>query len=219
MNNDRTIEYLSTPLRYKNGVLTSNALEGDLCSIMDNQEDLIMEKSAEVLFKNKPKSVLNIGHGLGIIDSYIKLHNPESHTIVDIHPDAVKFAKSKGFNQVVNMDWRNYAEICIQKGVKFDSIYFDTYNLNILKHEWIDFGKVVDSILNKGGIFCWFNGFAATHVDFTNRFGESKRTWKLFNETISIFDIMDRCRANGNTDFDPASLPAKNYKLDWFVKN
>lgn len=214
----KVTDYVNTPLSYGNdGTLNSDSLN-DGVSIMDNQEDLIMERSAEVLFKNNPKSVLNVGYGLGIIDGYISSYNPEKHTISELHPDAAKLARSRGFNNVVNMDWRNFTEECISKGTKFDSIYFDTYIIDHTKHEWLDFGDIVDKILNKDGIFCWFNGMAAESCDFTFKMQQKYPDWKLHSETISIFDIMDRCRDNGNTDFDWKSMRAKNYTLNWFVK-
>ena len=34
--------------------------------------------------------VLNIGFGLGLVDSAIQSHNPRSHTIVEAHPDVLR---------------------------------------------------------------------------------------------------------------------------------
>lgn len=220
MNKSTIIEeYINTPLIYDGKkTLNSDVINNYGGSIMDNQEDLIMERSADVLFKNNPKSVLNIGHGLGIIDTYIKSHNPENHTIIELHPDAAEFARSNGFENVINTDWREYVEECVSKGIKFDSIYFDTYIIDPMKHEWLNFSEVVDSILNDGGIFCWFNGIAAENCDYTLKVQTKYPDWQLHSEIISIFDIMDRCRDNGNTDFDWKSMRAKNYSLNWFVK-
>ena len=220
MNKSKPIQrYIETPLIYTGGnLIMDSTIQRGLPSIMDNQEDLIMDKSAEVLFRNKPKSVLNIGFGLGIIDTYIKERNPENHTIVDIHPDVVKHANSMGFNNIIQSDWRDYVEQCVKNGIKFDSIYFDTYVFDWSMHEWLNFGEAVESILNNGGVFCWFNGSAAENVDFTYKFKTQNPNWELHSETISIFDIMDRCRENGKTDFDWKAMNAKNYELNWFIK-
>lgn len=34
--------------------------------------------------------VLNVGFGLGIIDTAIQSHRPRSHTIIEAHPDVYK---------------------------------------------------------------------------------------------------------------------------------
>lgn len=34
--------------------------------------------------------VLNVGFGLGLVDSAIQTHNPRSHTIVEAHPDVLR---------------------------------------------------------------------------------------------------------------------------------
>ncbi len=43
--------------------------------------------------------VLNVGFGLGIIDSAIQRHSPSSHTIIEAHPDVYKYMLSQGWDQ------------------------------------------------------------------------------------------------------------------------
>ena len=47
-------------------------------SVMHEWERPIMELDAKLVMQNGG-SILNIGHGMGIIDGYIRSHNPEKH--------------------------------------------------------------------------------------------------------------------------------------------
>jgi len=114
-----------------------------------------MKKSAEIVCRNGG-DVLNIGHGLGLVDSYIQEQNPKSHTIIEIHPEVHKYMKQNGWDKkakIIKSDWR----LCINKLSTYDGIYFDTWAgngddfkngiLNNLKH-----------ILRKNGIFSfWYS--------------------------------------------------------------
>jgi type IV protein arginine methyltransferase len=49
-----------------------------------------MKRHAEIICPTKGLHVLNVGFGMGIIDSYIQeRHEPASHTIIEAHPDVV----------------------------------------------------------------------------------------------------------------------------------
>ena len=58
-------------------------------AIMMDWEDPIMEKSAEIICQNGGR-VLNVGFGMGIIDSYIEEYDIEEHWIIEAHPDVYK---------------------------------------------------------------------------------------------------------------------------------
>ena len=98
-------EYLSTNIEIKDGVLSSSLLD---ISIMDDQETLIMEESAKVICKNGG-DILNVGFGLGIIDSYIQQHKIKSHTIIEIHPGVIQHAKNLGFDITTSSEIREDA--------------------------------------------------------------------------------------------------------------
>lgn len=34
--------------------------------------------------------MLNVGFGLGLVDSAIQMHTPKSHTIIEAHPDVLQ---------------------------------------------------------------------------------------------------------------------------------
>lgn len=126
-------------------------------SIMHDWERPIMELDAKLVTQNGG-SILNVGHGMGIIDGYIRSYNPEKHTIIEIHPQIAETARSNGYN-VLEGDWIGIVNNFIKNGTKFDGIYFDTYSFD--RPDWTLFTDKVSMILNPGGIYCYFNGGAA----------------------------------------------------------
>lgn len=128
-------------------------------SVMHEWERPIMFEDARMVTRFGGK-ILNIGHGMGIIDSYIRDTNPEEHTIVDIHPQIVQKARDAGYSDVWEGDWLDFVKECVESGRKFNGIYFDTYCFD--RPDWAIFALRVDSILEPGGTFVYFNGGAAS---------------------------------------------------------
>ena len=152
-------EYLSTNIEIKDGVLSSSLLD---ISIMDDQETLIMEESAKVICKNGG-DILNVGFGLGIIDSYIQQHKIKSHTIIEIHPGVIQHAKNLGFDKKARLcqgDWRVWVSKFKEEGKKFDGIYFDTYNITEESNRQLTNQlSEIDSTLNVGNLIGVINTY------------------------------------------------------------
>lgn len=204
-------EYLNDSLEIKDGVLTSNLID---ISVMNDQERLIMEESAKIICKNGG-DILNVGFGLGIIDSYIQQHAIDSHTIIEIHPDVIKYARELGFDKnarICKGDWRSWVTKFNEEGIKFDGIYFDTINIIEDANEWADFIKDVDTILKPGGIFSYFNNFATKNPEFQSMSNMLTYTYK--NKLIKLEDI----EAVAGKEIDKTTLPYKDYQLVWRIK-
>jgi len=204
-------EYLSTNIEIKDGVLSSSLLD---ISIMDDQETLIMEESAKVICKNGG-DILNVGFGLGIIDSYIQQHKIKSHTIIEIHPGVIQHAKNLGFDKKARLcqgDWRVWISKFKEEGKKFDGIYFDTYNITEESNEWADFAREVDSILKPGGIFSYFNNTAARDGHFMNIM--NSLPYSLRFKRINLKDIEEVA----NKEINKKSLQYRDYSLIWRIK-
>lgn len=155
-------EFLNNSIKIVDGVLYSSSPHV-VVDIMSTDEDLIMEESAKILCQNKG-TVLNVGFGLGIIDNYIRDFKPKEHHIIEIHPQIYDLAIKDKFHQTSFLHLGNWEDIVNQfmlKNKKFDAIYFDTYTFNRDKKQWAMFGNIVDKILNKGGIFSYFNDNAS----------------------------------------------------------
>lgn len=204
-------EYLDDSLEIKDGILKSSLFD---VSIMDDQEKLIMEESAGVICKNGG-DILNVGFGLGIIDGYIQQHSINSHTIIEIHQDVVKYAKEMGFDKrarICEGDWRTWISKFNEEGTKFDGIYFDTYNTVDLVNEWVEFLKDVDSILKPGGIFSYFNNTATKNSDFEAM--SNMLTYARKEKLIKLEDIEKAADKQINKN----SLLYEDYKLVWRIK-
>lgn len=123
-------------------------------AVMMSWESDWMKKSADIVCKNGG-DILNIGFGLGLVDTFIEEHNPKSHTVIECHPDVLRYMKDNGWYDKVNViedEWQNV----IKTLPKYDGIYFDTWNdtesnfkFGMLKH--------LNDLLKVGGIFSFWN--------------------------------------------------------------
>jgi spermidine synthase len=183
---------------------------------MSDHETLIMQKSAEVICQNGG-SILNVGFGMGIIDSFIRDLNPAEHTIVDIHPRVIEKAKELGFDKTATLclgDWRFIVEYWKKTNKKFDGIYFDT--ISMISNEWLDFVKEVDHILSPGGTFAYFNHVAAFIEDNDlPKYIQENYGYKFHSKKIQFTEILDTLKV----DYDDKLLNKEDYNLVWFTKN
>ncbi len=153
-------EYLENEVIFTETELKSNFIGCD-CPIMGTNESELMKETADVLCSNSG-SVLNIGFGLGIIDTYIRNHNPKEHHIIEAHPQVCEKAKQMGFDTYCGK-WEDIVDSFIKEGKKFDSIYFDTYVFDYQKYpQWAPFTRLVPKLLKPNGIYSYFNDVAST---------------------------------------------------------
>ena len=121
-------------------------------SVMMGWEKPIMEKVADLLCFNSG-DVLNIGFGMGIVDGYIQTHNPNSHTIIENHPDVIQHIKETGWENRANFIYTKWQEQ-IGKIGPFDGIYLDTWADSRIQYV----NDLLDQCLKVGGRFSiWYN--------------------------------------------------------------
>ena len=140
--------YFKQNLRYTQDVLVD---ENNL-NVMMEWERPIMKQAAFDICKNGG-DILNVGFGMGIIDSYIQEYPIKSHTIIEGHPDVQKKIIADGWAKKPNVilifdQWQNV----IDNLPKYDGIYFDTWAEN-----QIPFDEKVPNILKPNGIYSFFN--------------------------------------------------------------
>ena len=116
--------YLDQPLRF-----TEDAIyDGTGRAVMMGWETGWMRYTAKVICKNKG-DILNIGHGMGIIDDFIQSYSPNSHTIIEPHPDILNQMESRGWFLKPNVRiYKSKWQDCIENVKQFDGIYYDTWD-------------------------------------------------------------------------------------------
>ncbi|KAE8232486.1 hypothetical protein CF326_g2480 [Tilletia indica] len=142
-------------------------LDGDSNLVMAAWESDIMDRTANLLCADLPPkfSVLNIGFGLGIVDTFFQSYRPGRHVIVEPHPDALAYLRSKGWaeREGVEIVEKRWEEALLDPELgSFDVVYFDTYS-----QDYKDLKKFFDevpSLMNgPDARFSFFHGLAGTN--------------------------------------------------------
>lgn len=166
---NNTDAYLETKLQYKDGALiTEDRADG----VMMQWEDKLMHAGCDSLFSSidDPKDVvvLNIGFGMGIIDTMIQEKKPTKHYISEAHPDVLAKLKADGWYEKENVvilegKWQETLPKLLSQGVFFDGIYYDTYSEHY-EDMVEDLFDVVVGLLKTTGVFSFFNGLGADRL-------------------------------------------------------
>jgi protein arginine N-methyltransferase 2 len=79
--------------------------------------------------------VLNVGFGLGIIDSYFQALPvpPSRHVIIEPHPDVLKYMRERGWYDrkgvvVLEGKWQDFVGTNLLEDMEFDAVYTDTFS-------------------------------------------------------------------------------------------
>lgn len=109
--------------------------------VMMGWERDIMRRTADLLCDSHPNTsqglrVLNIGHGLGIVDEYLQAFKPSKHVIVEAHPDVLKHMRDvKGWTaeqrpgvELFEGRWQDWLQGAVERGEQFDVVYWDTFS-------------------------------------------------------------------------------------------
>jgi type IV protein arginine methyltransferase len=156
-------QYLSSALSLSGDRLLDEQQNG----VMMAWEKDIMHKSADAILYEGCLRVLNIGFGMGIIDSYIQSHSnrPVQHHIIEAHPDVLADMKAKGWyeNDGVTIHegkWQDILPMLAAEGTMFDAIFFDTFAESYADFREF-FSEQVIGLLEQGGKWSYFNGMGA----------------------------------------------------------
>lgn len=162
--------YLSSPLSFQ----PDRILDASTNSIMMSWETTLMSRSAALLAPTAGLRILNIGHGMGIIDTEFQSTNPSTHHIVEAHPAVLAQMRETGWyakpNVVVHEGrWQDILPSIIENdeakdgatSLLFDVIYFDTFAepYSALRRFFDDF--VIGLLDDDGGRWGFFNGLGA----------------------------------------------------------
>ncbi|BGP47587.1 Arginine N-methyltransferase 2 [Rhodotorula kratochvilovae] len=86
--------------------------------------------------EREPLRVMNVGFGLGIVDTFLQEYSPTQHLIIEPHPDVLAFARANGWFDKPGVrfyegTWKQYfkdLESGKEEYVGWDGVYFDTYS-------------------------------------------------------------------------------------------
>ncbi|KAI4192606.1 MAG: hypothetical protein LQ348_003097 [Seirophora lacunosa] len=159
--------YLSSSLSFH----SDRILDSSANSVMMSWETALMSRTAALLASSPGLRVLNIGHGMGIIDSEFQSASPSTHHIVEAHPSVLARMREQGWydrpNVVVHEGrWQDVLPRLIESedgapnNLLFDAIYFDTFAepYAALRTFFEDF---IIGLLDEGGKWGFFNGLGA----------------------------------------------------------
>ncbi|KAF2636542.1 arginine N-methyltransferase 2 [Massarina eburnea CBS 473.64] len=153
--------YLRSQLRYKPGILLD---ESDNAVMMD-WETQIMQRHAETIAPKKGLRLMNVGHGMGIVDTAIQTHEPSEHHIIEAHPQVHQRLREQGWYDKPNVTihegrWQDILPKLVEQGVVLDGIYYDTFAEDYAALREF-FSEYVIQLLSPEGKFGWYNGLGA----------------------------------------------------------
>lgn len=90
--------YLQQRVEYGEGRLMDEESKG----VMMAWENPLMEAHAKAIC-SQGGDILNVGFGMGLVDTAIQGHNPTSHTIIEAHPDVYKQMLATGWAKKPNV--------------------------------------------------------------------------------------------------------------------
>ncbi|CAA2944874.1 protein arginine N-methyltransferase 2 isoform X3 [Olea europaea var. sylvestris] len=125
-------------------------------AVMMAWEKPLMEAHAKAIC-SKGGDMLNIGFGMGLVDTAIQQYAPTSHTIVEAHPEVYNRMLHAGWGEKVNVKiiFGRWQDVLSQLG-SFDGIFFDTYGEYY--EDMREFHQHLPQLLKPGGIYSFFNG-------------------------------------------------------------
>lgn len=166
-------DYLQSKLEFNDDKL----LDADANGVMMAWETSIMQRTVDLLIpqSSPPLRILNIGFGMGIIDTMFASTSPASHHIIEAHPDVLarlqtpghKFGKEwdasapeMGSYKIHAGRWQEILPTLIEENLQFDVIYFDTFGESYMELKMF-FSEYVIGLLSENGKFSFFNGLGA----------------------------------------------------------
>jgi protein arginine N-methyltransferase 2 len=200
---------------YLNSTLTfdrDRLVDEDANGVMMEWETTLMRRSAELLLPAPGLRVLNVGHGMAIIDSIFQEKQPKSHHIIEAHPDVLKRMKEQGWYEKPGVvihegRWQDIVPGLVEKNEMFDAIYFDTFaeEYKALREFFSEF---VIGLLDpaggpngEGGKFGFFCGMGA----------DRQVVYDVYNKIAE----MDLFEAGFDTEWETIPVPDLDEKGQW----
>ncbi|GLJ43724.1 hypothetical protein SUGI_0910380 [Cryptomeria japonica] len=109
--------------------------------------------------------ILNVGFGMGLVDTAIQKYKPASHTIIEAHPDVYARMQATGWGDKHNVKiiFGRWQDVLPQLE-SYDGIFFDTYGEYY--EDMKEFHQYLPKLLKGEGIYSFFNGLCADNAFF-----------------------------------------------------
>ncbi|KAF8322254.1 arginine methyl transferase [Clavulina sp. PMI_390] len=179
---DSNESFLKTRLRYVTDergqeICLAQTEEGKEVGVMMGWEKPIMEATISHVLKELSDHtnlrVINIGFGLGIIDSIIQRDmKPASHIIIEPHPDVLAHMRATGWYDkpgvtILEGRWQDHIESDVVMSESFDFVYTDTFSEQY--NDLVEFFEHIPNLLrDETSVFSFFNGLGATNATFAS---------------------------------------------------
>lgn len=140
--------------------------------LMDSNSKAVMMEWEKPLMEAHAKAVcsfgghiLNVGFGMGLVDTAIQQYNPLSHTIIEAHPEVYKRMLQLGWGEKENVKiiFGRWQDVFDQLD-SYDGIFFDTYGEYY--EDMREFHQHLPKLLKAGGIYSFFNGLCGNNAFF-----------------------------------------------------
>ena len=193
--------YLGSPLIIDPDRILDTAQNG----VMMAWETSIMQRTAALLAPNPALRILNIGHGMGIIDTFFQQTSPIEHHIIEAHPSILAYMKEEQWHEKLGVTihaqrWQEAVPKLVAEGVTFDAIYFDTFaeDYRALRDFFNDW---VLGLLDDGGRWGFFNGLGA----------DRQICYDVYGKVVE----MDLFEAGFDTEWETLQVPDMESLKEW----
>ncbi|XP_059459628.1 protein arginine N-methyltransferase 2 [Corylus avellana] len=139
-------------------------MDSDSKAVMMAWEKPLMEAHAKAVCSGGGH-ILNIGFGMGLVDTAIQQYAPAMHTIVEAHPEVYERMLRTGWGKKDNVKiiFGRWQDVLSQLE-SYDGIFFDTYGEYY--EDLREFHQHLPVLLKPGGIYSFFNGLCGGNAFF-----------------------------------------------------
>ncbi|KAI4337036.1 hypothetical protein L6164_015496 [Bauhinia variegata] len=139
-------------------------MDSDSKAVMMAWEKPLMEAHAKAVCSGGGH-ILNVGFGMGLVDTAIQQYKPVMHTIVEAHPEVYERMLRLGWGEKDNVKivFGRWQDVLPQLET-YDGIFFDTYGEYY--EDLREFHQHLPVLLKPGGIYSFFNGLCGGNAFF-----------------------------------------------------
>ncbi|KAJ7958235.1 Ankyrin repeat family protein / methyltransferase-related [Quillaja saponaria] len=162
-NGDPSGDYLDDRVTFSEDKL----MDSNSKAVMMAWEKPLMEAHAKAVC-SVGGHILNIGFGMGLVDTAIQKYAPVTHTIVEAHPEVYERMLRTGWGQKDNVKiiFGRWQDVLSQLET-YDGIFFDTYGEYY--EDLREFHQHLPVLLKPGGIYSFFNGLCGGYRRSRNK--------------------------------------------------